>query len=186
MTRYREDQLEVNKKVREFRNSVLFDKTMSKIFREKVTEYAELIQEEKKLKNEYANKYIETSEPWLSLALQVQGLRIEVLEREQKRFQKYAGICGKQMDTTFEEQVERARSFPIADVFEQTGREYGGRIKLKCPFHNEDTASFILFTKENNYHCFGCSAHGDVISLYMKLHGVTFLSAIKTLSQTLG
>ncbi|MDO4484720.1 MAG: CHC2 zinc finger domain-containing protein [Clostridia bacterium] len=36
-----------------------------------------------------------------------------------------------------------------------------------CPFHNERHPSFVLFP--NNYHCFGCGAHGDSIDLVAKM-----------------
>ena len=43
------------------------------------------------------------------------------------------------------------------------GREYTGL----CPFHNEKTPSFTVSDDKNFYHCFGCGAHGDVISLHV-------------------
>src|SRR3546814_19280045 len=40
------------------------------------------------------------------------------------------------------------------------GRECSGL----CPFHNEKTPSFTVSEEKGFYHCFGCGAHGDVIS----------------------
>lgn len=34
---------------------------------------------------------------------------------------------------------------------------------LKCPFHEDKTASLQLYPKTNTYHCFGCGKTGDVI-----------------------
>lgn len=46
----------------------------------------------------------------------------------------------------------------------------------RCPFHNEKTASFRVYP-DNTFHCFGCGAHGDVITFVMKMQGVGFLDA---------
>ena len=37
-----------------------------------------------------------------------------------------------------------------------------------CPFHNEKTPSFTVSNDKGFYHCFGCGAHGDVISFIME------------------
>ena len=37
-----------------------------------------------------------------------------------------------------------------------------------CPFHNEKTPSFNILDDEGFYHCFGCGAHGDLISFIRK------------------
>ncbi len=38
------------------------------------------------------------------------------------------------------------------------------RFKALCPFHNEKTPSFVISDDKQTYHCFGCGAHGDLIS----------------------
>lgn len=52
----------------------------------------------------------------------------------------------------------------------------------KCPFHAEDTSSFRV--NKTRYHCFGCHAHGDVISWITKTHKVSFIQAVKLLSHS--
>lgn len=47
-----------------------------------------------------------------------------------------------------------------------------------CPFHSEKTASMKIYPDDRGFHCFGCGAHGDVITFVMKLFGLNFLSAI--------
>ena len=42
-------------------------------------------------------------------------------------------------------------------------RRMGARWKGKCPFHQEKTASFVVYTDTKSYYCFGCGVHGDVI-----------------------
>jgi DNA primase len=34
---------------------------------------------------------------------------------------------------------------------------------LKCPFHQEDTASLRIYPDTNSFHCFGCGKNGDAI-----------------------
>lgn len=34
-----------------------------------------------------------------------------------------------------------------------------------CPFHTERTASFVLTPRIGMFHCFGCGAHGSIITL---------------------
>ena len=59
----------------------------------------------------------------------------------------------------------------------KVGSKYMGR----CPFHDEKTASFYVFTDSEKYHCFGCGAHGDEIDFIQKFHQVDFQEALKIL-----
>ena len=43
----------------------------------------------------------------------------------------------------------------------------------KCPFHSEKTASFRVY-KDGTFYCFGCGAHGDVITFVMKMQNLSF------------
>lgn len=49
-----------------------------------------------------------------------------------------------------------------------------------CPFHGDTDASLKLYG--NNWYCFGCHRHGDVITLAMELYGVSFKDAIVRLN----
>ena len=46
----------------------------------------------------------------------------------------------------------------------------------RCPFHNEKTASFRVYP-DGTFHCFGCGAHGDVITFVMKIQNISFIDA---------
>ncbi len=79
----------------------------------------------------------------------------------------------------------RART-PIASVI-------GRRVKLSrsgrnwkacCPFHGEKTPSFYVY--EDGFHCFGCGAHGDVISFVMQSVGQSFLETVTSLAAEAG
>lgn len=53
-------------------------------------------------------------------------------------------------------------------------------LKACCPYHNEDTASFIYNKKGYYFKCFGCQKTVDVIDVLME-QGKTFLDATKYL-----
>ena len=64
----------------------------------------------------------------------------------------------------------------------RAGREW----KACCPFHNENTPSFYVNDQKGFYHCFGCGAHGDVISWMTEQRGLSFIDACKELAGEAG
>ncbi|KZD01344.1 DNA primase [Oceanibaculum pacificum] len=62
------------------------------------------------------------------------------------------------------------------------GREFQGL----CPFHNEKTPSFTVNDDKGFYHCFGCGAHGDVITFVMNTEALSFPESIEKLAQMAG
>ena len=62
------------------------------------------------------------------------------------------------------------------------GREYVGL----CPFHHEKSPSFTVNEEKGFYHCFGCGAHGDVISFVMNTAGLSFPEAVERLAGDAG
>jgi DNA primase len=83
--------------------------------------------------------------------------------------------------------VKRER--PLADVVAASGvvlrgRRGGGRLWGLCPFHQERTPSFCVDVRDRageHFHCFGCGAHGDVISFVMEREGCSFVEACERL-----
>ena len=65
---------------------------------------------------------------------------------------------------------------PLKEWLERYGIEINRKGFAKCPFHSEKTASFRVYA-DNTYHCFGCGAHGDVISFVMAVQNVPFEDA---------
>lgn len=62
-----------------------------------------------------------------------------------------------------------------------------GRNKVACcPFHKEKTPSFHISDEKGVYHCFGCGAHGDVISFVMQQEGLSFKEAVEKLAEENG
>ncbi len=65
---------------------------------------------------------------------------------------------------------------------QKAGREW----KACCPFHDEKTPSFYVNDQKGFYHCFGCGAHGDVISWMTEQRGLSFIDAVKELAEEAG
>lgn len=55
-----------------------------------------------------------------------------------------------------------------------------------CPFHNEKTPSFSVSEEKGFYHCFGCGAHGDIISFVMNTEHLEYPAAIRELADLAG
>ena len=55
-----------------------------------------------------------------------------------------------------------------------------------CPFHNEKTPSFSVAEDKGYYHCFGCGAHGDIVSFVMNMEHVEFKTALQELADMAG
>ncbi|MEE4200685.1 DNA primase [Erythrobacter sp.] len=68
------------------------------------------------------------------------------------------------------------------DKLTRAGREW----KACCPFHDEKTPSFYVNDQKGFYHCFGCGAHGDVISWMVEQRGLSFIDACKELASEAG
>ncbi|MEP3051299.1 MAG: DNA primase [Erythrobacter sp.] len=68
------------------------------------------------------------------------------------------------------------------DKLQKAGREWKGC----CPFHDEKTPSFTVNDQKGFYHCFGCGAHGDVISWMTDQRGLSFMDAVKELAAEAG
>ncbi|OYY74468.1 MAG: DNA primase [Gammaproteobacteria bacterium 28-57-27] len=71
----------------------------------------------------------------------------------------------------------------------------GSRVPLKkkgkeytacCPFHHEKSPSFFVSPEKQFYHCFGCGAHGTVLSFLMAHDRLDFVEAIETLAGQMG
>ncbi|MBU2628941.1 MAG: DNA primase, partial [Proteobacteria bacterium] len=63
-------------------------------------------------------------------------------------------------------------------ILKKSGRNFFGL----CPFHSEKTPSFSVNANKQIFHCFGCSAGGNVLSYVMKYHGISFPEAAKMLA----
>ena len=65
---------------------------------------------------------------------------------------------------------------------EKAGKNYRGL----CPFHNEDTPSFIVSPDKKIAHCFGCNSGGNPLNFLMQIENLDFPSAIARLAEING
>ena len=85
--------------------------------------------------------------------------------------------------------VEELRnSVPLSKIIlnkvklEKRGKNFIGL----CPFHKEKTPSFNVVDNEGYYHCFGCGAHGDLITFIRNTENLSFIEAINKIAQISG
>ncbi len=64
----------------------------------------------------------------------------------------------------------------------KSGRNYSGL----CPFHNEKTPSFYVYTESNSFYCFGCHAGGDVITFIRTIENLDYMEAVRFLAERAG
>ncbi len=81
--------------------------------------------------------------------------------------------------------IQRAREVPIQNmldtqIFKSAGKWIGCTYCPLLDHKGERTPSFFI-DKNNKWKCFGCQAFGDAIELHMKLNGVKFIQAVKSL-----
>lgn len=82
--------------------------------------------------------------------------------------------------------LELLRQVPLQDLLPPAAprlHQTLHRLQTLCPFHQEKTPSFVIFTTDNHFHCYGCQAHGDVITFVQKLHSLDFKRACEYLAQ---
>jgi len=61
-------------------------------------------------------------------------------------------------------------------------KKSGANYKARCPFHNEETPSFVVSPAKQIYHCFGCGAGGDAISFVMNYDKLSYPEALEKLA----
>ena len=64
-------------------------------------------------------------------------------------------------------------------ILKKSGRNFFGL----CPFHSEKTPSFSVNPSKQIFHCFGCSAGGNVLTYVMKYHGLSFPEAARMIAR---
>ena len=54
----------------------------------------------------------------------------------------------------------------------------GNRAKALCPFHNENTPSFVVYGDTNRGHCHGCGKNVDTIQYLVEIKKINFNEAV--------
>lgn len=62
-------------------------------------------------------------------------------------------------------------------------KKSGANYKGLCPFHSDNSPSFIVSPQKNISKCFVCGSGGNPISFYMKYHSLDFGEAVRQLAQ---
>ncbi len=58
-------------------------------------------------------------------------------------------------------------------------KKSGANYKGCCPFHSENTPSFVASPSKNIYHCFGCGVGGDGINFVKEIEKISYPEAIE-------
>ncbi|MBR4241869.1 MAG: DNA primase [Eubacterium sp.] len=67
-------------------------------------------------------------------------------------------------------------------TLKKRGRTYVGL----CPFHNERTPSFTVYSDTQSFYCFGCGAGGDAVTFVKRIENLDYIDAVKSLALRAG
>lgn len=91
------------------------------------------------------------------------------------------------IDSSFKNNVAQVKlAYNLVDYMQQSGitlTRQGMKWKGLCPFHNEKTPSFTVDENFQNYRCFGCGKHGDLISFVTEYEHLDFWEALNKLAE---
>ncbi len=65
-------------------------------------------------------------------------------------------------------------------------RRRGRLLTGLCPFHNEKTPSFTVYSDSQSFYCFGCGAGGEIVTFVRRIENLDFIEAVKSLAQKAG
>ena len=83
------------------------------------------------------------------------------------------------------ESIENLKNhLDVVDVVSQfiELKKSGANFKACCPFHGEDTPSFVVSPAKQIYHCFGCGVGGDSIKFVMEYEKSSYPEALEKLA----
>lgn len=78
--------------------------------------------------------------------------------------------------------IQKAKEVPIESLLSGKFRKTGKNLMAKCPLHDDNSPSFMIYRETNTCWCFGCQRGGDSISLTQMLQKLSFVEAVKYLN----
>ncbi len=78
--------------------------------------------------------------------------------------------------------LERLTVFDVYGHPKQVGKDF----VMKCPFHEEKTASFHIYADSLSFKCYGCNKAGSVFDFVMEKERVSFSEALRILAARVG
>ncbi|MFH1097529.1 MAG: DNA primase [Candidatus Desantisbacteria bacterium] len=92
------------------------------------------------------------------------------------------GLIPEEIITRIRESIDIVELISEFVTLKKTGENYKGL----CPFHAEQTPSFVVSPKKGIFHCFGCHVGGNIFSFLVKKEGIEFIDAVKLLAVRAG
>lgn len=80
---------------------------------------------------------------------------------------------------------EEISNIDLKNIIEkETGLKFDRHNKIRCPFHSDDSPSFIVkkYQDKDRYYCFGCGEHGDVVDYIKKYKNMNYIEACNYLN----
>ena len=78
---------------------------------------------------------------------------------------------------------------PIEEVMSRHGivlLRRGSHLSGRCPFHDDQNPSLVVYPETRSFYCFGCGASGDVIDFVRRTERLGFRAALERLSNGAG
>ena len=78
------------------------------------------------------------------------------------------------------------QNLPLANVLQHYNLKQDKNNMLRCPFHEDSTASLQVSFSQNKYKCHGCDKKGDVIQFIQDYEKLTKHEALKKCTELVG